>query len=254
MCNELLSKINRCWNLEELYLLKNSEFRLTLDNINRYLESLEAGHRIMWAEKYLPKLAVLSSSFGIQSSVSLHLMGNYYPNILIVLIDTGYLFPETYCFIDKLKKQMRLNLYVFKSEISSAWQEARYGKLWEQGIDGIRQYNFINKIEPMHRALKTLKVRTWFAGARRQQACTRRKLPILTIQHGVFKFFPIVDWTNQQIHQYIEQHSLEYHPLWFQGYVSVGDVHTSSKWQPGMQEEETRFFGLQRECGLHVTD
>ncbi|MGP2691480.1 phosphoadenosine phosphosulfate reductase, partial [Serratia nevei] len=46
-------------------------------------------------------------------------------------------------------------------------------------------------------------------------------------------------------------HGLSYHPLWEQGYLSVGDTHTTQKWEPGMSEEETRFFGLKRECGLH---
>ena len=43
----------------------------------------------------------------------------------------------------------------------------------------------------------------------------------------------------------------KYHPLWDEGYLSVGDTHTTRKWEPGMAEEETRFFGLKRECGLH---
>lgn len=249
-----LNKINHCWNIEELNLLENSELEIVLNNINGYLESLEAKNRIIWAEKYLPKSAILSSSFGIQSSVSLHLMTNYYSNIAIVLIDTGYLFPETYRFVDQLTEKMQLNLHVFRANISSAWQEARYGKLWEKGIDSMKQYNTFNKVEPMNRALKILKVGTWFSGVRRCQSYSRKNFPILTIQNGVFKFFPIVDWNNHQIYEYIQQHTLEHHPLWQQGYVSVGDVHTSSKWKPGMKEEETRFFGLQRECGLHLSD
>lgn len=254
MMYKKLNNIYCHWNIKALNLLQDDNLQLILDEINSYLESLGVINRIIWAEKYLPKLAILSSSFGIQSSVSLHLITNHCSNISIVLIDTGYLFPETYRFIDQLTEQMQLNLHVFRPNMSAAWQEARYGKLWEQGIEGIKKYNFINKVEPMNRALKTLKVGTWFAGLRRNQSYSRRALPILTIQNGIFKFLPIIDWNNQQIHQYIKQHALEYHPLWKQGYVSVGDVHTTSKWKPGINEEETRFFGLQRECGLHVID
>ncbi|SQB42348.1 phosphoadenosine phosphosulfate reductase [Citrobacter koseri] len=53
------------------------------------------------------------------------------------------------------------------------------------------------------------------------------------------------------MYQYLQKHGLKYHPLWDQGYLSVGDTHTTRKWEPGMAEEETRFFGLKRECGLH---
>ncbi|WP_159714668.1 phosphoadenylyl-sulfate reductase [Blochmannia endosymbiont of Camponotus nipponensis] len=252
--NKSLNIINHCWTFAELNSLDINEQALVLMKINQYLESLKTADRCKWAVEYLPNQAILSSSFGIQSLVSLHLITYYYPNIPIILIDTGYLFPETYRFIDRLTKKMQLNLHVFSPKQSAAWQEARYGKLWEQGIKGIQQYNTINKIEPMHRALKTLKVKTWFAGLRRDQSDSRKKLPIITIQNGMFKFLPIVDWNTSQIHRYINQHSLEYHPLQKQGYLSIGDVHTSKKWEPGMKEEDTRFFGLQRECGLHIID
>lgn len=254
MINKKFNDIRSYWNIKQLNVLQYKELKLILHEINDYLEPLDARDRIIWAKKYLPKSAILSSSFGIQSAVSLHLMMNYYPNIIIVLIDTGYLFPETYWFIDRLTKQMKLNLHVFCSNISAAWQEVRYGKLWEKGIKGIEKYNFINKVEPMNRALKKLKVGTWFAGLRRYQSFSRGKLPILAIQNEVFKFLPIVDWNDHQIRQYIQRYSLEHHPLWNQGYLSVGDIHTSSKCLPGMKEEDTRFFGLKRECGLHVVD
>ncbi|ONF89520.1 hypothetical protein BXA16_03695 [Salmonella enterica subsp. enterica serovar Typhimurium] len=68
---------------------------------------------------------------------------------------------------------------------------------------------------------------------------------------GVFKVLPIIDWDNRTVYQYLQKHGLKYHPLWDQGYLSVGDTHTTRKWEPGMAEEETRFFGLKRECGLH---
>jgi phosphoadenosine phosphosulfate reductase len=140
---------------------------------------------------------------------------------------------------------------VFRAETSPAWQEARYGKLWEQGVEGIEKYNEINKVEPMNRAIETLGAQTWFAGLRRDQSGSRANLPVLGVQRGVFKLLPIIDWDNRQIHQYLEQHKLKYHPLWDEGYLSVGDTHTTRKWEPGMAEEETRFFGLKRECGLH---
>ncbi|THB82154.1 phosphoadenylyl-sulfate reductase, partial [Pantoea allii] len=194
---------------------------------------------------------VLSSSFGIQAAVSLHLVTRQQPDIPVILTDTGYLFPETYRFIDELADQLNLNLKVFRAETSPAWQEARYGKLWEQGVEGIEKYNEINKVEPMNRAIESLGAKTWFAGLRRDQSGSRANLPVLGVQRGVFKLLPIIDWDNRQIHQYLEQHKLKYHPLWDEGYLSVGDTHTTRKWEPGMAEEETRFFGLKRECGLH---
>ncbi len=103
----------------------------------------------------------------------------------------------------------------------------------------------------MNRALKELQAQSWFAGLRRQQSESRASLPVLSIQRGGFKILPIIDWDNRRVHQYLTQHGLEYHPLWEQGYLSVGDIHTTQKWESGMSEEQTRFFGLRRECGLH---
>lgn len=224
---------------------------LALANVNGQLETLTAEQRVEWALDYLPGAFVLSSSFGIQAAVCLHLVTRVRPDIPVILTDTGYLFPETYQFIDQLADKLKLNLQVFRAAQSPAWQEARYGKLWEQGVEGIEKYNQINKVEPMNRALETLGANTWFAGLRREQSGSRANLPVLAVQRGVFKILPIIDWDNRWIYQYLMEHSLNFHPLWEQGYLSVGDTHTTQKWEPGMSEEETRFLGLKRECGLH---
>lgn len=224
---------------------------MALAETNAQLEKHSAEERLSWALKQLPGAFVLSSSFGIQAAVLLHMVTQQQPDIPVILTDTGYLFPETYRFIDELTDKLNLNLQVFRADTSPAWQEARYGKLWEQGVEGIEKYNQINKVEPMNRALETLGAQTWFAGLRRDQSGSRAHLPVLAIQRGVFKVLPIIDWDNRQVHQYLKQHGLKYHPLWDEGYLSVGDTHTTKKWEPGMAEEETRFFGLKRECGLH---
>ena len=224
---------------------------LALAETNAQLEKLDAEGRVAWALDNLPGEYVLSSSFGIQSAVSLHLVNQIRPDIPVILTDTGYLFPETYRFIDELTDKLKLNLKVYRATESAAWQEARYGKLWEQGVEGIEKYNDINKVEPMNRALKELNAQTWFAGLRREQSGSRANLPVLAIQRGLFKVLPIIDWDNRTIYQYLQKHGLKYHPLWDEGYLSVGDTHTTRKWEPGMAEEETRFFGLKRECGLH---
>ncbi|CQI96377.1 phosphoadenylyl-sulfate reductase [Yersinia massiliensis] len=238
-------------NLSELNSLPKVEQVLALAELNNELETLSAQARVSWALDNLPGEFVLSSSFGIQAAVCLHLVTRQRPDIPVILTDTGYLFPETYQFIDALTEQLQLNLQVFRAPQSPAWQEARYGKLWEQGVEGIERYNELNKVEPMNRALETLGAQTWFAGLRREQSGSRAQLPVLAIQRGVFKLLPIIDWDNRQVYQYLTQNGLSYHPLWEQGYLSVGDTHTTRKWEPGMSEEDTRFFGLKRECGLH---
>lgn len=222
-----------------------------LKEINRLLEGFTAQQRIAWALENLPGTHVMSSSFGAQSAAMLHLLVSANPDIPVILTDTGYLFKETYQFIDQLTEQLDLNLYVYQNELSPAWQEARFGKLWEQGIAGIEQYNKMNKVTPMQRALSDLNAGTWFAGLRRSQSDSREQLPVLQRLENQFKLFPIIDWTNKDLHFYLKEHNLPYHPLWDDGYVSIGDWHTTQSLQDGMSEQDTRFFGLKRECGLH---
>ena len=204
---------------------------LDLVAINARLETLDAEQRVAWALEHGPGTAALSSSFGAQSAVTLHLLTRQRPDIPVILVDTGYLFPETYRFADELV--------------------ARHGRLWEQGVVGLDNYNQLRKVEPMRRALDELGVGTWFTGLRRSQSASRADTTIVQQRGTRLKISPIADWSDRDIWQYLKKHDLPYHPLWHEGYVSIGDFHTTTRWEPGMRDEDTRFFGLKRECGIH---
>lgn len=215
------------------------------------LEQASAEDRVKWALKTYGDGLVLTTSFGIQSAVMLHLVTRLAPRIPVIFIDTGYLFPETYRFADELTQKLNLNLKTYVPSQTAARQEALHGKQWEQGLEGLKRYNHINKVEPMDRAVRELKATAWLAGLRRSQASTRGQLPVVQHQNKIAKIHPIIDWDNRTVHRYLTEHGLNYHPLWDEGYVSVGDWHSTSKLEVGMTEEQTRFGGLKRECGLH---
>ena len=223
----------------------------TLPRINAELATLSAEERVTWAFKNTPGTHVLSSSFGAQAAVSLHMLTRQRPDVPVVLIDTGYLFAETYRFIDELTDRLGLNLKVYRPRIGVNWMEARYGKLWEQGVDGLDRYNHIRKVEPMERALDELDAHGWFSGLRRDQSRSRADIDFVERPGERWKFHPIADWTDRDVGLYLKKHDLPYHPLWDEGYVSIGDRHTSQRLEPGMEPEDTRFFGLKRECGIH---
>ena len=222
-----------------------------LADLNRAIEPLSASQRVERAFELLPGEHVLTSSFGAQSAVMLHLVNTVNPGVGVVLLDTGYLFPETYSFIDELTERLKLNLKVFRAESSPAWQETRFGRLWDQGLSGIERYNRINKQEPLDRALNDLHARTWFAGLRRTQAKTRSRIFPIEFRRARYKVHPLFDWSDRDIGRYLEKHRLPYHPLWKEGYVSIGDWHTTRSLAEVTSPEELRFFGLKRECGLH---
>jgi phosphoadenosine phosphosulfate reductase len=226
-----------------------------IKHCNELFSTLSAEERVAWSLEHLPNQQVLSSSFGAQAAVSLHMVASQRPDIPVLFVDTGYLFPETYQFVDELTERLQLNLKVYHSRMSPAWQEARYGERWTQGVEGITAYNRDNKVEPMERALRELNASTWFAGLRRMQSESRAEVPFLSWSQGDrWKVHAIADWSDRDVFNYLKKHDLPYHPLWEQGYISIGDVHTTKSLNDVGSEEETRFFGLTRECGLHDID
>jgi len=228
--------------------------RLTLEHCNRKFDRQSAVERVRWSLANLPPSHVLSSSFGAQSAVTLHLVTQESPDIPVVLVDTGYLFPETYQFIDELTERLKLNLHTFRAARSPAWQEAREGERWTQGEAGITAYNEENKVVPMKNALRELNAGTWFAGLRRSQSKSRANTPFLECSGDRWKVHPIADWSDRDVHMYLKRNNLPYHSLWEKGYLSIGDRHTTRSIYEVDDEEQTRFFGLKRECGLHEFD
>jgi len=215
------------------------------------LETASAEDRVKWAVDQFGEGLVMTTSFGIQAAVMLHLVTRVAPKIPVIFIDTGYLFPETYTFARDLTEKLGLNIKKYVPAMTAAEQEALHGKQWEQGIDGLKRYNLINKVEPMDRAVRELGATAWLAGLRRTQGSTREALKVVQQQNKITKIHPIIDWDDRTVYRYLTQHGLSYHPLWDQGYVSVGDWHSTTKLLDGMKEEDTRFGGLKRECGLH---
>jgi phosphoadenosine phosphosulfate reductase len=225
-----------------------------LAHCNRVFTTLEPLHRVEWAFEHLPGNHVLTSSFGAQAAVSLHMVTRVKPDVPVVLVDTGYLFPETYRFIDALTEQLNLNLKVYRASLSPAWQEARYGLRWQQGLDGLEAYNQQNKVDPMRRALRELEVNTWLAGLRRKQSETRAGIDYLEWTGGRWKVHAIADWSDRDVHYSLKEHGLPYHPLWEKGYLSIGDHHSTKPIHEVSTLDQTRFFGLKRECGIHEID
>jgi phosphoadenosine phosphosulfate reductase len=222
--------------------------------LNEWLASVDAATRVRWSLANLPGPFALTSSFGAQAAVSLHLVAAQAPDIPVILIDTGYLFPETYEFIEQLRKQLSLNIQTFAGQQTVAAFEAQHGKLWEKGREGLDQYLEIRKVEPMRRALQELGIQTWFAGLRRSQAESRARLNPLEVRDGRFKVHPIFDWSDRDVYLYLKAHGLPYHPLWDQGYISIGDWHSTKSLSEVDSAEELRFAGLKRECGIHGLD
>jgi phosphoadenosine phosphosulfate reductase len=227
---------------------------LDLPSINHKLINAQASDIVQWAVDTFREGLVMSTSFGIQSAVMLHLATQVVPDIPVIWVDTGYLPPETYQFAEELTKSLRLNLKVYQSPLSPARMEALYGKLWEKkDIESLNLYDQIRKVEPMRRALRELGATAWLAGLRRDQTSHRQNLDLVVKQGSQYKIHPILTWNSKDIYEYLQAHDLPYHPFFDLGYVSVGDWHSSRPLLADDQNErDTRFHGIKQECGLHL--
>ena len=209
---------------------------------------------VAWAAGRFGDGLVLSTSFGIQSAVMLHLATRVAPDLPVVWVDTGYLPPETYQFAESLSTRLDLNLHVVQPALSPARMEALHGRLWEQGdVEALEAYDRMRKVEPMQRALRELGASAWLSGLRSDQTDYRKALPVVGVQDGRVKILPILDWSSKDVHAYLKAHDLPYHPLFDQGYATVGDWHSSRPvGAEDTRERDTRFGGLKEECGLHL--
>lgn len=224
---------------------------LQLDTINPQLDGKPAEEIVRWADEAFGDGLAMTSSFGAQSAVMLHLVTRVVPDVPVILIDTGYLFPETYQFVNDLTKRLSLNLKVYTAKVTPARYEALHGRTWEYA-EGLDHYHQVFKVEPLQRALEELDVKAWLAGLRAEQTDHRKSLRTVEVQDGVYKVHPILRWTTKDVHEYLKAHDLPYHPLYEQGYASIGDTHSTRPITDGMDEREGRFGGMAQECGIHV--
>jgi phosphoadenosine phosphosulfate reductase len=222
-----------------------------LKRLNERFESSDPVEIIHWAvETFRPDVA-LTSSFGADSAAMIHMALQADPKISIRTVDTGFLFPETQAFTEELRRRFDLNLTVIrtslpKSEVDRLWKEYAAG----QPVDDefcCGQY----KREATERALAD--VNCWIAGLMRAESKTRKDTPIVErLANGIVKVAPIAAWTQKQIHEYMTRHQLPYHPLWSQGYTSIGcALHTQRPVDPN-DPRSGRWAGQDKtECGIH---
>lgn len=223
-----------------------------LDGDNRALSGSTPEELIEWAAARYGDALVASTSFGATSAVMLHLIHRVAPRTPIVCVDTGYLFPETYRFAEDLVQRLHLDVRFYSPQMSPARQEALYGRLWEQGEEGVERYLQLNKVEPMQRALNDLGAQAWMAGLRSEQTEHRAGLRRIEQQDGRIKIHPILDWTEEEVDGYMQRYDLPHHPMVEQGYRSIGDHHSTIPTTADMDPRDGRILGKTRECGLHL--
>lgn len=199
---------------------------------------------------------VYSNSLGAEAMVLTDLIGSCVPDIDIFTIDTGRLHEETYELLEKLQRRYQRTIRVIYPDARALEQLVA-----AQGVNGFYQSLEarlaccrIRKVEPFTRAIAGY--RAWVTGLRREQSLGRAQARPLEWDgtHGLYKVSPLLEWSEEQVWEYIRLHQLPYNLLHDRQFPSIGCSPCTRAVQPGESARAGRWWWEQpesRECGLH---
>jgi phosphoadenosine phosphosulfate reductase len=230
---------------------------LDLATINDVFEHQSPQHVVKWAAAQIAPDLVMSSSFGAESAALIHMAIQEAPDLRIVFVDTGYLFPETHAFMEQLRARFRLNIWSYRTRNDPiAWlhHAGEDNPTWRKDVDACCA---ANKNEPMERALRELRPKAWLRGIRRNQAETRKSVSFVewSNRYNCYAVSPLLNWTTREMYAYMKQHDLPYHPLYEKGYASIGcnPLSCTRPIQIGEDPRSGRWSGTGKlECGINV--
>lgn len=226
-----------------------SEQALRAAELSRLYEQGRALHILESAirDDFAGQIA-LSSSFGADSAVLLHLVAQIDKNLPVLFLDTERHFFQTEQYRDELVAELGLtNLIIIKPDAFEAAKEDADNKLFERSTDACCD---LRKVRPLARALDHYGA--WISGRKRHQATTRSLLPIVEWDGRHFKVNPLARWSSEDIAAYFKAHKLPEHPLVDQGYPSIGCWPCTKAVEVGQDARSGRWSGQDKvECGIH---
>ena len=206
-------------------------------------------------ENHKDKLA-FSTSLGAEDQVITQMIGSIDPQVYIFTLDTGRLFPETYDLIDLTRLRYKVDIRVFFPERKAVEEMvAKKGiNLFYESVENRKLCCHIRKIEPLQRALEPFDF--WMSGLRREQSVTREDLSVIEWDdhYKKIKINPLIDWTTEDVWDYIKQHNILYSPLHDRGFPSIGCFPCTRATEPGEDIRAGRWWWENpemKECGLH---
>ncbi len=198
-------------------------------------------------------LACITSSFQTECVVLVHMLIEQRPDVPVLFLETGYHFPETLAYRDQMAKDWKLNLVNLEAKQSVADQEAQFGILNQ--TEPNRCCGF-RKVEPLFAGLSNYDL--WFTALRREQSPTRANLqPVEPFKlpggKSLEKISPLAMWTNRDVWAYLSLNNILAHPLYNQGYTSIGcQPCTKLPFDPN-NPRSGRWQGQEKlECGIHI--
>ena len=223
---------------------------MNIDTINEVLKPLSLLERLNKIREDWGDSAGMTSAFGYSGMILMHYVKKYYPELSIYFIDTGFHYPETMEFVNRVKSEWNLDIQIIKTRRSEEEINGLIGpEAYKKDPNSCCE---IRKVEPLLYVLNTKKI--WISALRRDQATSREQLPCIEYDaRGPLKVYPMVDWKRADCWSFIKLNDISYHPMHDSNYPSIGCLHCTSPVLDGQTERSGRWnsFPEKLECGIH---
>ena len=224
------------------------------------VEKMDAKNFLKWVFSHFVKNRVaLATSLSIEDQCVTDLLTKVQKSPRVFTLDTGRLFPETYDTIDATMKKYALKMDILFPDTAAVREmvENKGINLFYDSVENRKLCCHIRKVEPLNKELQGLDA--WMTGLRREQSVTRTDLHKLEWDdaHNIVKINPIIDWTYDEVWNYIRENDVPYNPLQDQNFPSIGCAPCTRPVKEGKDLRAGRWWWEHpesKECGLHVSD
>jgi phosphoadenosine phosphosulfate reductase len=170
----------------------------------------------------------------------------------VLFLDTGYHFPQTYEYRDRMAKEWSLHLVNVLPTRTVPEQESAFGILYQSDPTRCCQ---LRKVEPLLGALEPFDV--WFTGLRREQSPTRKNLKKVELHRlptgkTLWKVSLLADWNWEQVWHYVNANGISHLPQYDEGYLSIGCQPCTALPADPNNPRSGRWGGTKLECGIHT--
>lgn len=204
-----------------------------------------------------PGKAIFTTSFGIEDQVLTHYIFTNNLPIRVVSIDTGRMFEETYKVFNRTRERYNKEIEVMfpKHEAVQELLSKKGPYSFYESIENRKECCNIRKVEPLRRALVDMEI--WITGIRRDQNQNRTDMHMLEWDegYGLYKINPLIEWTLQDVEDFLKKENIPYNSLHDKGFVSIGCAPCTRAIQPGDDFRAGRWWwenNSGKECGLHT--
>ncbi len=233
----------------------NESFAKILQDVITALQPLSAEERLRKIVSLYPEGVVFSTSLGQEDQVITHMIAKQQLPVKIFTLDTGRLFQETYELIDKTMARYKVPVKAYFPDASKVEEMVNTKGMnsFYESVENRKECCYIRKVEPLNRALQNAKI--WITGLRADQSANRHEMQVAEWDsgRGLVKINPLIEWTFEQLLQYIATNNIPYNPLHDKGFLSIGCQPCTRAIQPGEDIRAGRWWWetSQKECGLH---